>query len=43
MKRDAIARVKPLLGSRKAAWRKNQTVLEWLEGRELPGVGALAA
>jgi site-specific recombinase XerD len=31
MKRDAIARVKPLPGSRKAAWRKNQTVLEWLE------------
>ena len=31
MKRDAIARVKPLPGSRKAAWRKSQTVLEWLE------------
>jgi len=31
MKRDAIARVKPLPGSRKASWRKSQTVLEWLE------------
>ncbi len=31
MKRDAIARVKPLPGSRQAAWRKNPTILEWLE------------
>jgi len=31
MKRDAIAHVKPLPGSRKAAWRKKQTVLDWLE------------
>jgi site-specific recombinase XerD len=31
MKREAIARVKPLPGSRKVAWRTNQTVLEWLE------------
>lgn len=31
MKRDAINRVKPVAGSRKAAWRTNETVLEWLE------------
>lgn len=31
MKRAAINRVKPLAGSRKAAWRTNETVLEWLE------------
>jgi integrase/recombinase XerD len=31
MKRNAIARVKPVPGSCKTAWRKNQTVLEWLE------------
>ena len=30
-KRNAIARVKPVKGSCKAAWRKNQTVLHWLE------------
>jgi site-specific recombinase XerD len=31
MKREAIARVKPIQGSRNASWRKNQTILEWLE------------
>lgn len=31
MKRDAIKRVKPVARSRKAAWRTNETVLEWLE------------
>jgi len=31
MKRDAINRVKPVAGSRKALWRTNETVLEWLE------------
>jgi site-specific recombinase XerD len=31
MKRQAIARVKPIPGSGKAPWRENQTVLEWLE------------
>jgi site-specific recombinase XerD len=31
MKRQAIARVKPIPGSRNAQWRKNQTLLEWLE------------
>jgi integrase/recombinase XerD len=32
MKREAIARVKPIPRSRTASWRKNPTVLEWLEG-----------
>lgn len=31
MKRDAINRVKPIAGSRKAAWRTDETILEWLE------------
>lgn len=31
MKRDAINRVKPVTGSRKAAWRTKETVLQWLE------------
>lgn len=31
MKRKAIAKVKPIEGSRNPSWRKNQTVLEWLE------------
>ena len=31
MKRDAINRVKPVTGSRKASWRTNETVLRWLE------------
>ena len=31
MKRDAIARVKPVKSSRKANWRNNPTVLDWLE------------
>jgi site-specific recombinase XerD len=31
IKREAIARVKPIPGSRKTPWRNNQTVLEWLE------------
>lgn len=31
MKRDAINRVKPVMGSRKVARRTNKTVLEWLE------------
>ena len=31
MKRDAINRVKPIPGSRKTAWRTNETVLQWLE------------
>ena len=31
MKREAIAKVKPIRGSGKQSWRKNQTVLEWLE------------
>jgi len=32
MKRDAINRVKPVTNSRKASWRRNETVLQWLEG-----------
>jgi hypothetical protein len=31
LKRKAIARVKPIAGERKPSWRKNETVLEWLE------------
>jgi site-specific recombinase XerD len=31
MKREAINRVKPVAGSRKASWRTSETVLEWLE------------
>jgi site-specific recombinase XerD len=31
MKRDAINRVKPVTNSRKASWRRNETVLQWLE------------
>jgi integrase/recombinase XerD len=31
MKRQAIDKVKPIPGSGKAPWRKDQTVLEWLE------------
>ena len=31
MKRDAITRVKPVTASRKASWRTNETVLQWLE------------
>jgi integrase/recombinase XerD len=31
MKRDAINRVKPVGGPRKAAWRTNETILKWLE------------
>ncbi len=31
MKRAAINRVKPVASSHKAAWRNNETVLEWLE------------
>ena len=32
MKRRAIARVKPIAYPRNSAWRRNQSVLEWLEG-----------
>lgn len=31
MKREAINRVKPVAGARKADWRTNETVLKWLE------------
>lgn len=31
MKRDAINRVKPVTGFRKAAWRTTETVMQWLE------------
>jgi integrase/recombinase XerD len=31
MKREAIAKVKPIPDSGKASWRKNHTILEWLE------------
>jgi integrase/recombinase XerD len=31
MKREAITKVKPVPGSGKVSWRKNQTILEWLE------------
>jgi len=31
LKRQAIARVKPISGGRRPSWRKNETVLEWLE------------
>ena len=31
MKRDAINRVKPVTGARKAAWRATETMLQWLE------------
>jgi site-specific recombinase XerD len=31
MKREAIDRVKPIPGLSNASWRKNETVLEWLE------------
>ena len=31
MKSEAINRVKPVTGSRKASWRTNETVLQWLE------------
>lgn len=31
MKRQAIARVHPVPGKRSVAWRKNPTILEWLE------------
>jgi len=31
MKREAIARVKSIPGPGNASWRKNETVLEWLE------------
>lgn len=31
MKRDAINRVKPVTSSRKVSWRRNETVLQWLE------------
>jgi len=31
MKREAINRVKPVGGPRKAGWRTNETVLKWLE------------
>ena len=31
MKREAINRVKPVAGFRKASWRTSETVLEWLE------------
>jgi integrase/recombinase XerD len=31
MKREAIAKVKPVPDSGKVSWRKNQTFLEWLE------------
>jgi integrase len=31
LKRQAIARVKPIPGQRNAPWRKNPTILEWLE------------
>jgi integrase/recombinase XerD len=31
MKREAIARVKPITGPRTASWRQSETVLEWLE------------
>ncbi len=32
MKRRAIAKVKPVAYRRNSAWRRNQSVLEWLEG-----------
>ena len=31
LKRKAIARVRPILGGRKPSWRKDETVLDWLE------------
>ena len=31
MKRKALAKVKPLPGQRRVAWRKNRTILDWLE------------
>jgi len=31
MKRKALAKVKPLPGRRPGAWRKNHTILDWLE------------
>jgi integrase/recombinase XerD len=31
MKRKALARIKPLPGQRRVAWRKNRTILDWLE------------
>jgi integrase/recombinase XerD len=31
LKRKAIARVKPISGGLRPSWRKNETVLEWLE------------
>ena len=31
MKRQAIARVKPILSRSRAPWRKNRTILDWLE------------
>lgn len=31
LKREAIGRVKPISGGRSSSWRKNETVLEWLE------------
>jgi site-specific recombinase XerD len=31
LKRVAIGRVKPISGRRSPSWRKNETVLEWLE------------
>ena len=31
MKRKALAKIKPIPGQRPGAWRKNRTILDWLE------------
>jgi site-specific recombinase XerD len=31
MKREAIARVKPIRSPSRTPWRKNRTILDWLE------------
>jgi hypothetical protein len=31
MKRKALAKVKPIPGQRRVAWRNNSTILDWLE------------
>lgn len=31
MKRKALAKIKPIPGQRRVAWRKNRTILDWLE------------
>jgi integrase/recombinase XerD len=32
MKREALAKVKPIRGQRRSQWRNNRTILDWLEG-----------